>query len=232
VSAAKTIRQTHIADRCPGAPQPEDPAAVVPPPALTEEGQLRARVQVLEEDLQRSNGLAKVGARCMREGHQGQIESGRVAIGGHRFALAVRLGLGTDASWDAIYERVAVLPAPTGQAAVRAAALRDAADTADRLSMKIEQALRVREVGPLTALQDLADELRRLAGAQPAPPAPVDWRSLLRGFQALLDAYPTDLQEGGPAVRPRPLPAGLVARWRDTVHAAREQHANETTKEN
>ncbi|NJP70394.1 hypothetical protein, partial [Streptomyces sp. C1-2] len=89
--------------------EPTDQAAVTPPPALTEEGQLRARVQVLEEDLKRSDGLAKVGARCMREGHQGQIESGRAAIGGHRFALSVKLGLGTGAPWDAIQERAAEL---------------------------------------------------------------------------------------------------------------------------
>lgn len=70
------------------------------------------------------------------------------------------------------------------------------------------------------------------AGAQPAPPEHVDWQGILRGFQALLDAYPADLQTEGPAVRPRPLPAGLVARWRDTIRAARQQYANQTTKEN
>ncbi|MCF0086660.1 MULTISPECIES: hypothetical protein [unclassified Streptomyces] len=69
-------------------------------------------------------------------------------------------------------------------------------------------------------------------GQQPAPPEHLDWQGVLRGFQALLDAYPTDLQEGGPAVRPRPLPAGLIARWRETVRAARKQYANQTTKEN
>jgi hypothetical protein len=90
-------------------PAPTDRAAVLPPPALTEEGRLRARVQVLEEDAERAQGLAKVGARCMREGHQGLIESGRAVIEGHRFALSVALGLGTGAPWDAIHERVAEL---------------------------------------------------------------------------------------------------------------------------
>jgi hypothetical protein len=67
------------------------------------------RVQVLEEDAERDQGLAKVGARCMREGHQGLIESGRAVIEGHRFALSVALGLGTGAPWDAIHERLAEL---------------------------------------------------------------------------------------------------------------------------
>ncbi|MGX1254127.1 hypothetical protein RKD48_006638 [Streptomyces ambofaciens] len=82
---------------------------VTPPPALTEEGRLRARVQVLEEDAERDQGLAATGARCLLRGHQGLIESGRVVIEGHRFALSVKLGLGTDESWDAIHERVAGL---------------------------------------------------------------------------------------------------------------------------
>ncbi|MFH8531569.1 hypothetical protein ACH4GE_24500 [Streptomyces tendae] len=82
---------------------------VTPPPALTEEGRLRARVQVLEEDAERDQGLAATGARCLLRGHQGQIESGHAVIEGHRFALSTKLGLGTDASWDAIHERVAEL---------------------------------------------------------------------------------------------------------------------------
>jgi hypothetical protein len=90
-------------------PAPVDQAAVMPPPALTEVGRLRSRVQVLEEEAERNEGLAKVGARCMREGHQGLVESGRVIIEGHRFALSVKLGLGTGAPWDAIHERVASL---------------------------------------------------------------------------------------------------------------------------
>ncbi|MGW1158446.1 hypothetical protein ACWD5Q_06635 [Streptomyces sp. NPDC002513] len=81
-------------------------AAVVPPPALTEVGRLRAQVEVLTQDMARNQGLAKVGARCMREGHQGLIETGRVVLEGHRFALSVKLDLGTGAPWDAIYERV------------------------------------------------------------------------------------------------------------------------------
>jgi hypothetical protein len=79
---------------------------VTPPPALTEKGRLRAQVQVLQQDAERDQGLAKVGARCMREGHQGLIESGRATVEGHRFALSVALGLGTGATWDAIHERV------------------------------------------------------------------------------------------------------------------------------
>jgi hypothetical protein len=79
---------------------------VTPPPALTEKGRLRAQVQVLQQDAERDQGLAKVGARCMREGHQGLIESGRATVEGHRFALSVALDLGTGATWDAIHERV------------------------------------------------------------------------------------------------------------------------------
>lgn len=79
---------------------------VTPPPALTEEGRLRAQVEVLQQDAERDQGLAKVGARCMREGHQGLIESGRAVIEGHRFALSVALDLGTGAPWEAIHERV------------------------------------------------------------------------------------------------------------------------------
>lgn len=90
-------------------PAPDQQAAVAPPPALTEEGRLRSRVTVLEDALKQSEGLAKVGARCMRTGHQGLIEHGRVTIEGHRFALSVKLDLGTGASWDAIYERAAEL---------------------------------------------------------------------------------------------------------------------------
>lgn len=88
---------------------PTDQAAVTPPPALTEEGRLRAQVEVLQQDAERDRGLAKIGARCMREGHQGQIESGRAIVEGHRFALSVKLGLGTGAPWDAIHEQVAEL---------------------------------------------------------------------------------------------------------------------------
>lgn len=90
-------------------PAPDQLAAVTPPPAFTEEGRLRSRLNVLEDALKRSEGLSKVGARCMREGHQGLIEHGRVTIEGHRFALSVKLDLGTGASWDAIHERVAEL---------------------------------------------------------------------------------------------------------------------------
>ncbi|CAL9647410.1 hypothetical protein [Streptomyces sp. enrichment culture] len=83
--------------------------SVTPPPALTEEGRLRARVQVLEEDAERDQDLAATGARCLLRGHQGQIESGHAVIEGHRFALSTKLGLGTGAPWDAIHERIAEL---------------------------------------------------------------------------------------------------------------------------
>ena len=75
-----------------------------------------------------------------------------------------------------------------------------------------------------------AHDNSRPDGEQPAPPEPVDWQSVLRGFQVLLAAYPADLDPDGPAVRSRALPAGLIARWRDTVHAARKQVADQTTE--
>lgn len=82
---------------------------------------------------------------------------------------------------------------------------------------------------PWTANHDnLAGRIRDAAtvpGEQPAPPAPVDWQGVLRGFQALLAAFPADLHPGGPAVSCRPQPAQLVARWRDTARTARQQYA-------
>lgn len=86
-------------------------AAVVPPPALTEEGRLRAQVEVLQQDAERDRGLAKVGARCMRVGHQGLIEQGRLVLEGWRFALSTALGLGTGAPWEAIHDRAKELAA-------------------------------------------------------------------------------------------------------------------------
>ncbi|NED73344.1 hypothetical protein G3I51_13525 [Streptomyces sp. SID9944] len=63
---------------------------------------------------------------------------------------------------------LAVLPEPADRAAI----LREAAGVADRMSMEIEQAMKTREIGPLTALQDLADELLRMADeAQQSEPA-------------------------------------------------------------
>ncbi|MGW6790020.1 hypothetical protein [Streptomyces chartreusis] len=56
-------------------------------------------------------GLAKVGARCMRESHQGRIEHGLAVIEGWRFALSTALDLGTGAPWEAIHERVKELVA-------------------------------------------------------------------------------------------------------------------------
>ncbi|MCM1972293.1 hypothetical protein [Streptomyces sp. G1] len=79
---------------------------VTPPPTLTEEGRLRARVETLTQDLEQACGLAKVGARCLREGHQGQIEEGRVTLQGWQFALATALGLDMLTPWEAIHERV------------------------------------------------------------------------------------------------------------------------------
>lgn len=86
-------------------PPPTDRAAVTPPPALTEEGRLRAQVEMLTQDNERDRGLAKVGARCMRDGHQGLIEQGRGVLEGWRFAFSVALDLGTGAPWEAILER-------------------------------------------------------------------------------------------------------------------------------
>ncbi|MFJ8844304.1 hypothetical protein ACIRFF_15530 [Streptomyces cyaneofuscatus] len=47
----------------------------------------------------------------------------------------------------------------------RTMAFNAAADAIDELSMEVEQAIKSREVGPLTALQDASDMLRRLAEA-------------------------------------------------------------------
>jgi len=96
-----------------------DEAAVVPPPALTEEGRLRAQVEVLQQDAERDRGLAKVGARCMRVGHQGLIEQGRLVLEGWRFALSTALGLGTGAPWEAIHERAKELAAEAPQTETR-----------------------------------------------------------------------------------------------------------------
>ncbi|MCI3277578.1 hypothetical protein [Streptomyces cylindrosporus] len=91
-------------------------AVDVPPPALTEEGRLRAQVEVLTQDNERDRGLAKVGARCMREGHQGLIEQGRSVIGGWRFALSLALRLDTEtASWEEIHRKVNELAAEAPQ---------------------------------------------------------------------------------------------------------------------
>lgn len=73
---------------------------------------------------------------------------------------------------------------------------------------------------------------QQLAPAPFGSPEYVDWRRILDGFEALLRAFPAGLRPDGPAVRPRPLPAGLIARWRENVHTARQQYANQTTKEN
>ncbi|MFS4103821.1 hypothetical protein [Streptomyces sp. PD-S100-1] len=72
------------------------------------------------------------------------------------------------AEWEAERRELNAMIRTSNAAAVearadRAAVLREAAGTADRLSMEIEQAMKTREIGPLTALQDLADELRRTA---------------------------------------------------------------------
>ncbi|MGC5034128.1 hypothetical protein ACPXCS_06135 [Streptomyces sp. DT190] len=84
-----------------------------------------------------------------------------------------------DAYDDAV---LAVLPPPVSRADI----LREAAALADRLSMEIEQAMKTREIGPLTALQDLADELRRMADeAQPAEQRGVDRATVDRAVEAL-----------------------------------------------
>ncbi|MER6821632.1 hypothetical protein ABT316_19240 [Streptomyces cellulosae] len=150
-----------------------DKAAVTPPPALTTEGRLRARVQTLEEDAERNQGLAKVGARCMREGHQGLIESGRATVEGHRFALSVKLGLGTDATWDAIHERVKELRVDSAEPAAVSAAVAPPTNPTHGLSVPHADALwdAVAIPGPHTptypeqhervcrAVRDILDEL-------------------------------------------------------------------------
>ncbi|MFE7954413.1 hypothetical protein [Streptomyces sp. NPDC057413] len=112
------VRRGYIADlRAAGwAPREEMPpverageADVVPPPALTEEGRLRAQVELLTEAVERSDGLAQLGARCFRDHHDAQIAEAHAVTEGHRFALSVALGLGTGAPWEAIHERVAEL---------------------------------------------------------------------------------------------------------------------------
>jgi hypothetical protein len=148
-------------------------AAVTPPPALTTEGRLRARVQTLEEDAERNQGLAKVGARCMREGHQGLIESGRATVEGHRFALSVALDLGTGATWDAIHERVKELRVDSAEPAAVSAAVAPPTNPTHGLSVPHADALwdAVAIPGPHTptypeqhervcrAVRDILDEL-------------------------------------------------------------------------
>jgi hypothetical protein len=165
-----------------------DKAAVTPPPALTTEGRLRARVQTLEEDAERNQGLAKVGARCMREGHQGLIESGRATVEGHRFALSVKLGLGTDATWDAIHERVKELRVDSAEPAAVSAAVAPPTNPTHGLSVPHADALwdAVAIPGPHTptypeqhervcrAVRGILDELT------PARDETADWDALVR----------------------------------------------------
>ncbi|MFE2384473.1 hypothetical protein [Streptomyces misionensis] len=146
---------------------------VTPPPALTEVGRLRAQVEVLQQDAERDRGLAKLGARCFRDHHDGQIAEGRATVEGHRFALSVTLGLGTGAPWDAIHERVKELAAdPAAASAVvspppsRAAVLLDAADELGRMDYDTDS----QDYGYDTyrdawngGVMDGADKLRRLA---------------------------------------------------------------------
>ncbi|WP_329215144.1 hypothetical protein OG352_06135 [Streptomyces sp. NBC_01485] len=148
-----------------------DESAVTPPPALTEEGRLRAQVEMLQQDAARDRGLAKVGARCMREGHQGLIEGGRAVIGGWRFALSTALDLGTGAPWEAIHERVkelaaelAVLPVPVDRAAVLAEAI--AAIEAEQEATDVNVAVYPRyDAKERAALGSAMRVLRRLAEA-------------------------------------------------------------------
>lgn len=95
------------------------PDGAVPPPALTEEGRLAARVNVLEETVERARQLADTGAKCLRVNHQGQIEGARVTAEGWRFALSTALDLGTSAPWDAIHDRVKQLHRKTDGEAQR-----------------------------------------------------------------------------------------------------------------
>jgi hypothetical protein len=92
-------------------PAPADRAVeeTMPPPALTEVGQLRMRVDELEDALKRADSLAQLGATCFREHHAGQIEKAYAVMGGWRFALATALGLEGDASWEVIHDRIAEL---------------------------------------------------------------------------------------------------------------------------
>jgi hypothetical protein len=170
-----------------------DKAAVTPPPALTTEGRLRARVQTLEEDAERNQGLAKVGARCMREGHQGLIESGRATVEGHRFALSVKLGLGTDATWDAIHERVKELRVDSAAPAAVSAAVTEPTHPTHGLSVPHADALwdAVAIPGPHTptypeqhervcrVVREILDELT------PARDEVADWDDLVRDADRL-----------------------------------------------
>ncbi|MCF0086656.1 MULTISPECIES: hypothetical protein [unclassified Streptomyces] len=133
VSAAKTIRQTHTADQCPGAPQPEDPAAVALAP-------LEAAVRAERRAQQTGDRTALRDriADALRK------ESSRV----DDIALA-----------NAV---LAVLSEPTDQAAVRAAALQEAADRLWALADRTTE----RGAGVLW----VADWLRRLADEQPTTP--------------------------------------------------------------
>lgn len=132
-----------------------DKAAVTPPPALTTEGRLRARVQTLEEDAERNQGLAKVGARCMREGHQGLIESGRATVEGHRFALSVALDLGTGATWDAIHERVKELRRDSAEAAAVSATVAPPTQAAPSLRAGLRDEI-VKALGRITTVPPVA----------------------------------------------------------------------------
>ncbi|WP_240964349.1 hypothetical protein [Streptomyces sp. C1-2] len=80
-------------------------------------------------------------------------------------------------------------------------------------------------------LAELRAALQADGQQQPAPPEHVDWQGVLRGFQALLAAFPADLHPGGPAVSCRPQPAQLVARWRNTAQTARQQYTADQTTE-
>jgi hypothetical protein len=141
VSAAKTIRQTHTADECPGAPAP---SMSVP--------EAEAALAPLE---------AKV-----RAGREVQQTGSRAALRDRIAAALMDLG---HPQWDAAEGADAVLTVlsePTDQAAVRAAALREAAGHAEHL---MDQ-----RYGPDCSYgiggMDVARELRRLADEQPTTP--------------------------------------------------------------
>lgn len=65
----------------------DSPAAPVPPPALTKSGRLAARVQVLEEAIEKARGFADLGAKCMRDHHPAQIAEARAIAGAWKFHL-------------------------------------------------------------------------------------------------------------------------------------------------
>lgn len=138
VSAAKTIRQTHTADRCPGAPQPEDPAAVALAP-------LEAAV--------------RADRRAQQTGDRAAL---RDRIAEALWPLTDWDGdqLNAEAAADAV---LAVLSEPTDQAAVRATALSEPERTMLRYALDQAQEAIWSQGGFTEEDQAAVDSLRRLA---------------------------------------------------------------------